>query len=174
MKNRTTQIKRANGATPQDSNRGKLRSDFPKHTLDEAIRVAEALEEANGGQPYPPIETATALGLSPGNSEFRILLSSSIKYGLTLIACAKLHRQPTICLEAGICLKNAEQARVDSAQIELFSQRKPQSKLRVLKAVPNGAARARKLRIHYHMAVPGWVSGQSCIPFVERHGCFSN
>lgn len=83
MKNRTTQIKRTNGAMPQDSNRGKLRSDFPKHALDEALRVAEALGEANGGQPYPPIETATALGLSPGNSEFRILLSSSIKYGLT-------------------------------------------------------------------------------------------
>lgn len=84
MKNRTTtQIKRTNGTIPQDSNRGKLRSDFPKHTLDEAIRVAEALGETNGGQPYPPIETATALGLSPGNSEFRILLSSSIKYGLT-------------------------------------------------------------------------------------------
>jgi predicted nucleotide-binding protein len=83
MKNRTTQIKRTNGAPPHDSNRGKLRSDFPKHTLDEALRVAQALEEANGGQPYPPIETATALGLSPGNSEFRILLSSSIKYGLT-------------------------------------------------------------------------------------------
>ena len=72
----------------------------------------------------------------------------------TLIACAKLHRKPTICLEAGKCLKNAEQAQFDSAQIELFSQRRPPSELRVLKAVPNGVARARKLGIHYHMAVP--------------------
>src|SRR5207253_9311718 len=57
--------------------------DFPKHTLEEAIRVARALYEANGGQPLPPTETAIALGMSPGSSDFRTILSSSIKYGLT-------------------------------------------------------------------------------------------
>src|SRR5437867_3169254 len=63
--------------------RGKIKSDFPKHTLEEALRVAKALWEANGGQPLPPTETAIALGMSPGSSEFRVMLSSSIKYGLT-------------------------------------------------------------------------------------------
>jgi hypothetical protein len=63
--------------------RGKVKSDFPKHTLEEALRVPKALEEANGGQPLPPTETAIAVGMSPGSSEFRTLLSSSIKYGLT-------------------------------------------------------------------------------------------
>jgi predicted nucleotide-binding protein len=80
--------KRTLNATPDESNakvssRGKVKSDFPKHTLEEALRVPKALEEANGGRPLPPIETATALGISPGSSEFRTLLSSSIKYGLT-------------------------------------------------------------------------------------------
>jgi hypothetical protein len=63
--------------------RGKIKSDFPKHTLTEALKVARALADKNGGQPLPPTETAIAMGLSPGSSEFRILLSSSIKYGLT-------------------------------------------------------------------------------------------
>jgi hypothetical protein len=63
--------------------RGKIESDFPKHPLEQALVVAEALEEKNGGKPLPPPETAIALGVSPGSSEFRVLLSSSIKYGLT-------------------------------------------------------------------------------------------
>jgi len=63
--------------------RGKIKSDFPKYTLEDTLRVAKALQEANGGQPLPPTETAIALEMSPGSSEFRTILSSSIKYGLT-------------------------------------------------------------------------------------------
>lgn len=63
--------------------RRRVQSDFPKHSLEQALRVAKALEDANGGQPLPPIETATALGVSPGSSDFRVILSSSLKYGLT-------------------------------------------------------------------------------------------
>ncbi len=68
---------------PSSSPRGRIRSDFPKHTFEQALRVAKALEEANGGKPLPPLEAAQALGISPGSSDFRVLLSSSIKYGLT-------------------------------------------------------------------------------------------
>lgn len=67
----------------EPSLQGKIKSDFPKHTLQEALRVPQALEDANAGQPLPPIETAGALDMSPGSSEFRVILSSSIKYGLT-------------------------------------------------------------------------------------------
>ncbi|MGH7770801.1 MAG: TIR domain-containing protein [Candidatus Binatia bacterium] len=74
---------RGDPESDKKSSQGKIRSDFPKHTLEEAIRVAKALEEKNGGQPLPPTETAIAVGKSPGSSDFRVLLSSSIKYGLT-------------------------------------------------------------------------------------------
>jgi hypothetical protein len=70
-------------AKTKEDLRGKIKSDFPKHTLTETLRVARALADKNGGQPLPPTETAIAMGLSPGSSDFRILLSSSIKYGLT-------------------------------------------------------------------------------------------
>jgi predicted nucleotide-binding protein len=70
-------------AKTKEDLRGKIKSDFPKHTVTEALRVARALADKNGGQPLPPTETAIAMGLSPGSSELRVLLSSSIKYGLT-------------------------------------------------------------------------------------------
>lgn len=69
-------------AEPRDP-RG-LRSDFPKDTLEEALRVPRAIHEANGGRPLPPTETAIALGISPGSSDLRVLLSSSLRYGLTV------------------------------------------------------------------------------------------
>ncbi len=63
--------------------RGKIKSDFPKHTLIDALRVPQVLEDKNGGRGMPPTEVAIGLGMSPGSSEFRQLLSSSLKYGLT-------------------------------------------------------------------------------------------
>ncbi len=63
--------------------KNRVTSDFPKHTFEQALRVPKALEEANGGRPLPPLDLAVALGVSPGSSDFRVLLSSSIKYGLT-------------------------------------------------------------------------------------------
>jgi hypothetical protein len=86
--------------------------------------------------------------------EVRQQFCPTASFHSTLIACAKLHRQPTICLEAGMCLKNAEQAQLNSRQAELFAPKIPRAKLRILAAVPNAAARARKLGVHYHMAVP--------------------
>lgn len=59
-------------------------SDFPKHPLRTALRVATALEEKNSGNPLPPTDVAIAIDKSPGSSDFRVLLSSSIKYGLTI------------------------------------------------------------------------------------------
>jgi len=56
---------------------------YPKATLEESLRVATAIESANGGQPYPPTETAIAMGSSPSSSVFRTLLSASSRRGLT-------------------------------------------------------------------------------------------
>lgn len=58
-------------------------ADFPKHTLEAALKVPQGLEDNNGGNPLPPMDLAVAIGSSPGSSAYRDLLSSSIKYGLT-------------------------------------------------------------------------------------------
>lgn len=71
------------------------KADFPKHTLQEALSVAQALEDKNSGNPLPPADIAIALKKSPGSSDFRILLSSSIKYGLT----AGSYNQARVSLE---------------------------------------------------------------------------
>jgi predicted nucleotide-binding protein len=62
---------------------GKIKSEFPKHTLEDATKLPLALTNSNGGRPLPPLETAAALEISPGSSDFRVLLSSGYKYGLT-------------------------------------------------------------------------------------------
>lgn len=69
--------------TEKLSQRGKIKSEFPKHTLEQTLRVPQAIEDANGGKPMPPLDVAQAIGVSPGSSDFRVLLSSSFKYGLT-------------------------------------------------------------------------------------------
>ncbi len=60
-----------------------LRSEFPKDSFEEALQIAQAIEDKNSGNPLPPQEVAIAINRSPGSSAFRILLSSSNKYGLT-------------------------------------------------------------------------------------------
>ncbi len=69
-------------------------SEFPKHSLKTALRVALALEEKNSGNPMPPTDIAIAIEKSPGSSDFRVLLSSSIKYGLTTGS----YKQPRIAM----------------------------------------------------------------------------
>jgi len=59
------------------------RRPFPKHTLEEAIKVAKAIQEKNAGKPWKPIFVAEALNIKPSSSNFRELTSSSFKYGLT-------------------------------------------------------------------------------------------
>jgi len=70
-------------------------SDFPKHTLEAVLAVPQVLEDKNGGNPLPPMDVALGIGMSPGSSSFRDLLSSSIKYGLT----AGSFNQPKVSLE---------------------------------------------------------------------------
>src|SRR5271166_703545 len=72
--------KRMNVETESLSNGG---AEFPKHSLKAALRVPLALEEKNSGNPMPPTDVAIAIEKSPGSSDFRMLLSSSIKYGLS-------------------------------------------------------------------------------------------
>lgn len=59
------------------------RRPFPRHTLAEALAIAETIQRANNGQPMNRLLLADALGRTPSSSEFRDLLGSSYKYALT-------------------------------------------------------------------------------------------
>lgn len=56
---------------------------FPRHSLREALVVAEALKSNNNGNPLSPILMAKALNVGASSSDFRDLLRSSERYGLT-------------------------------------------------------------------------------------------
>jgi len=70
-----------NGADERGLSRQKY--DFPRNPLEDTLRVAQAIEEANGGIPLTPLDTAAAMKLKPASDEFRMLVSSSFRYGLT-------------------------------------------------------------------------------------------
>jgi predicted nucleotide-binding protein len=56
---------------------------FPKSTLKEALRLAQAIQDNNAGDPYNRLDLAQAVGHSPESSSFRTLITSSNRYGLT-------------------------------------------------------------------------------------------
>ena len=56
---------------------------FPVHTLEKALQLVQAIVEAGASRPMDRLLLAQAIGRTPSSSEFRKLLSSSLKYGLT-------------------------------------------------------------------------------------------
>lgn len=56
---------------------------FPKTTLKETLRLAQAIQDNNAGEPYNRLDLAQAVKYSPESSYFRTLITSSTRYGLT-------------------------------------------------------------------------------------------
>ena len=69
-------------ATKETESTGKRRN-FPKHSLEASLVAAQKIQDEMGGKPMNRLLLADALGLSPSSSNFREILSSSYKYGLT-------------------------------------------------------------------------------------------
>jgi len=60
-----------------------VRRPFPADTLQEALQVAQAIQDQNNGRPMNRVLLAAAIRRKPASSDFKYLLSSSAKYGLT-------------------------------------------------------------------------------------------
>jgi hypothetical protein len=75
----------ASDATPAAGSRRTRvsQTDVPRHTIDEALRVARALAEQYGKQPARPIDVAAAMGMLPTSGTFRTITGASVAYGLT-------------------------------------------------------------------------------------------
>lgn len=65
-----------------ETNKGPKRP-HPAHTLAEALVVARKIRDEKAGRPISRLLLADALGIKATSSNFRDLLSSSLKYGLT-------------------------------------------------------------------------------------------
>lgn len=76
---------------PKNTGKGKAASpetprryrNFPRHTLEAALPLAQKIQDEMGGKPMNRLLLADALGMSPSSSNYVALLSSSYKYGLT-------------------------------------------------------------------------------------------
>ncbi|MBA7689791.1 hypothetical protein ES703_98302 [subsurface metagenome] len=71
-------------STDQEKKKRRPRREYPIHSLQEALRVAQAIQDENNGRPFKRILLASSINRKPMSSEFREILSSSFKYGLTL------------------------------------------------------------------------------------------
>ena len=58
--------------------------EFPVHTLEESLVIIRAIVENGAGEAMDKLLVADAIGRTPSSSEFKRLLSSSRKYGLTV------------------------------------------------------------------------------------------
>jgi len=59
-------------------------SPYPKNSLMDALRIAQAIRDQSAGKPYDRLDLAKTLGYSPATTKFRKLISSSSRYGLTI------------------------------------------------------------------------------------------
>src|SRR5260370_22575930 len=58
-------------------------TDVPRYTVNEALRVAIAINDNYGKRPTKPLRVADALKIAPTTGTFRNLTSASTAYGLT-------------------------------------------------------------------------------------------
>jgi hypothetical protein len=83
------QLDSKNGTSKKKGSVGKSKSakgqpwTFPKHTLEQCIRIAQAIEEKNAGNPMPAKDLAVAVGYRQSQDwRFLELLRSANQYGL--------------------------------------------------------------------------------------------
>lgn len=69
--------------TPEGKKKYAPRRPFPLNSLEEALKVAAAIQDKNAGKPWKPFLVAEALGIKATSSNFRDIASSAFKYGLT-------------------------------------------------------------------------------------------
>lgn len=86
---KSSEVTPAPAATPQKpTGNGAGRNyvsqaDVPRHTIDEALRVARAISDEYGKQPTRPLDVAAAMGMKPSTGLFKMLTGASIAYGFT-------------------------------------------------------------------------------------------
>lgn len=72
------------GGTAQKPKRTYVsQSDVPRHSVDEALRVARALADEYGKKPTRPLDVGKAMKLAPTSGSFKTLTGASIAYGFT-------------------------------------------------------------------------------------------
>jgi predicted nucleotide-binding protein len=58
-------------------------ADVPRHTIEEALRLARAIADNYGKEPTRPLGVAQAMGMKPTTGKFETLAGASLAYGFT-------------------------------------------------------------------------------------------
>ena len=75
--------KAKSASRPPTKAKAKAERTFPRFSIEESRRIADAIKEYNGGNPWTPAEVASALEMGARSSGFFYLTASSRDYGLT-------------------------------------------------------------------------------------------
>lgn len=109
-----------------NENKKRLRRPFPNFSLEEALIIANAIQDKNAGKPMKRLLLADAIGRKPTSTDFRDLLSSSYKYGLTegtekadYISLTDLGSRVTKPVSAEVQIQSKQQAALN---VDLFKQ----------------------------------------------------
>ena len=91
------------------------RRPFPANTLEESIKLAQAIQDQNNGRPMNRVLLANAIGKRPASSDYKLLLSSAVKYGLT----TGNEKSDTIALtESGVAITRPRNALERAAEVK--------------------------------------------------------
>jgi len=71
-------------------------SDVPAASLDEALRVPEAIYNNYGGVSATPLQVAKALNMDPGGSQIKVLPALQSHLGWSTVALKPRQSQPPI------------------------------------------------------------------------------
>jgi len=79
-------VARKEKATPKATaeKKARVRWPFPRTTLEEALKIALAIKDLNGGNPWEPEEIRKAIGAGTGGNAYFYLTAASRDYGLTV------------------------------------------------------------------------------------------
>lgn len=93
---------------------------FPKNTLLDALRIAQSIHDNNADEPYNRLDLAKSLAYSPESSGFRLLITSSTRFGLTTGSYAA-DRISLTELGKSIVSPKTEQEKAEGLKKALFS-----------------------------------------------------
>jgi hypothetical protein len=68
-----------------------MRAKYPRHSVERALRIPNAILEQNAGKPCTPESAATLLGGSSAKGPFAVEIASAMKYGLLERSEGKIH-----------------------------------------------------------------------------------
>jgi len=80
-KSTKTAVKKASSAKKAASKKRSISTNFPRHSLDKALRIPKAILDQNAGKECPERDSAKYCGVGY-NGPFQLEISSALKYGL--------------------------------------------------------------------------------------------